>query len=76
MFPAALEHRRDEIEEAAASAGVGSAYLWVFALGVKYAEAAAAQQRAVHIYQGACPDETTGPASRDPECPACRALGA
>lgn len=29
-----------------------------------------------HIYQGLCPDETTGAASRDPECPACRALDA
>lgn len=27
-----------------------------------------------HIYQGLCPDDQTGPGSRDPDCPACRAL--
>jgi hypothetical protein len=28
----------------------------------------------LHIYQGLCPDAVTGEESRDPECPACRAL--
>lgn len=41
LFPQALESRREEIEGAAASAGVGDAYAWVFALGVQYAEAKA-----------------------------------
>lgn len=27
-----------------------------------------------HIYQGACPDNHTGPQSRDPQCPACQAM--
>jgi hypothetical protein len=29
-----------------------------------------------HINQGACPDAVTGPNSRDPLCPACRAMEA
>jgi hypothetical protein len=28
----------------------------------------------IHIYQGLCPDEITGPHSRDPQCPCCNAL--
>lgn len=75
LFPASLESRRQEIEEAASAAGVGQAYLWVFALGMEYERRSAAAP-AEHIFQGSCPDETTGPASRDPDCPACRALGA
>lgn len=35
---------------------------------------AEAEARARHLYQGACPDEVNGWASRDPACPACRWL--
>ena len=30
--------------------------------------------RDTHIYKGACPDDVSGRGSRDPDCPACRAL--
>lgn len=41
LIPEAVEARRDAIEDAATSAGVGSAYAWVLALGVQHAEQAA-----------------------------------
>lgn len=31
-------------------------------------------KRLTHTYMGDCPDEVNGWESRDPECPACRAL--
>ena len=31
-------------------------------------------KRLTHMYMGDCPDEVNGWESRDPECPACRAL--
>lgn len=35
---------------------------------------AVAEDRMPHLYQGRCPDRVEGPESRDPDCPACRAL--
>ncbi|PZP94150.1 MAG: hypothetical protein DI587_26310 [Variovorax paradoxus] len=58
-------HRWDTIE------GRRAAVLAAYQAGRK----STSSPRAEHIYQGLCPDETTGLASRDPDCPACRALG-
>lgn len=46
LWPDTMEARRDEIEAAAASAGVGDAYHWVFAHGVEYGRRAALEEAA------------------------------
>lgn len=33
-----------------------------------------AEGRVRHLNRGICPDEVAGHASRDPQCPVCRAL--
>lgn len=32
------------------------------------------QRNLAHVYGGACPDDVTGPDSRDPNCPACQLM--
>lgn len=50
LFPESLEHRRDEIEHAAAMLGIGQMALHAFARGIVYAEEQAklAQEKGPH----------------------------